>query len=120
MSSIRIGRRMADADREAIVAAVRRFNRFHTPPIGLLQDGYLDSPFSLTEVRVLYELAQRDGVTPTQLARTLSVDPAYVSRILRGFSEVGLIDRRRSHADGRQSLLSLTRHGRAVFRRLDR
>lgn len=111
---------MADADVEQWTAAVRRFNRFYTPLIGLLHEGYLDSPFSLTQVRVLYELAHREPTTASELARELALDQAYLSRILRTFSEAGLIHRRRSDTDGRQSILSLTEHGREVFDRLDR
>jgi DNA-binding MarR family transcriptional regulator/GNAT superfamily N-acetyltransferase len=107
-------------DLDQRVAAVRRFNRFYTPMIGLLQEGYLDGPFSLTQVRVLYELAARRQTTASDLARELSLDPAYLSRILRGFVEVGLVERRRAEADARQQILSLTNRGREVFGPLDR
>jgi len=106
---------MVDTDFEHRISVVRRFNRFYTPLIGLLREGYLESPFSLTEVRVLYELAHRDQVTASELARDLGLDAGYLSRLLRGFSKRDLIDKQRSQTDGRQSLLRLTEHGRAVF-----
>jgi DNA-binding MarR family transcriptional regulator/GNAT superfamily N-acetyltransferase len=111
---------VTNAHLEQRIAVVRRFNRFYTPLVGLLHEGYLDSPFSLTQVRVLYELAHRERTTAAELARDLSIDQAYLSRILRGFAGVGLIDRRRSEADARRTVLSLTEHGRAVFDPLDR
>src|SRR5215468_1571908 len=103
----------------ARVAAVRRFNRFYTRRIGVLREGLYDSPFSLTETRVLYELAQRDNLTASQLAKELALDPGYLSRLLRAFARRGLIDRTTSRTDGRQSLLALTKAGRAAFAPLD-
>jgi DNA-binding MarR family transcriptional regulator/GNAT superfamily N-acetyltransferase len=100
-------------------AAVRRFNRFYTRQIGLLHKGLLDSPFSLTEVRLLYELAQREGLTATDLTRELELDPGYVSRLLRGFERQGLLERQPSARDGRQNLLRLTALGRKTFAPLD-
>jgi DNA-binding MarR family transcriptional regulator/GNAT superfamily N-acetyltransferase len=101
------------------VAAVRRFTRFYTRRIGVLHEGLLGSPFSLTEGRVVYELAQRDGLTATELGRGLGLDAGYLSRILRGFEEKGLIARRASEKDGRQQLLSLTPTGREAFAAID-
>lgn len=109
-----------DLELEEQVDAVRRFNRFYTPLIGLLQEGYLDSPFSLTQVRVLYELAHRDGTTAAELARALSLDRGYLSRMLRGFTEVGLVEQQPSPEDRRRRILSLTEYGRSVFDPLDR
>jgi DNA-binding MarR family transcriptional regulator/ribosomal protein S18 acetylase RimI-like enzyme len=101
------------------VDAVRRFNRFYTRQIGVLQEGLLKSPFSLAEARVLYELAHRDQPTAAALCKDLGLDAGYLSRILRGFERGGLIDRRPSTADGRQNLLALTLDGRAAFGRLE-
>src|SRR5262249_7791291 len=102
-------------DIEQRVATVRRFNRFYTRQIGVLHEGLLGSAFSLTEGRVLYELAHRDKPTATQLARDLDLDPGYLSRILRDFEHRGLLARRPSAADGRQSLFALTPRGREAF-----
>ena len=101
------------------VGAVRRFNRFYTRQLGFLREAQLASPFSLAECRVLYELAHRADPTPTELGRELGLDPGYLSRILRGFRRRGLVDRRPSPLDGRQTHLRLTRHGRDAFARLD-
>jgi DNA-binding MarR family transcriptional regulator/GNAT superfamily N-acetyltransferase len=94
---------------------MRRFNRFYTRQIGLLQEGLLRSPFSLTESRVLYELANRVAPTATELGRELGLDPGYLSRILRKFDQQGLIAKQANPADARQSLLVLTEAGRAAF-----
>jgi DNA-binding MarR family transcriptional regulator/GNAT superfamily N-acetyltransferase len=98
---------------------VRQFNRLYTRRIGVLQDGYLDSAFSLAEVRVLYELAHTDRATASELARQLELDPGYLSRILRKFTDRGLVDRRKSPHDGRESHLSLTSQGKATFEPLE-
>src|SRR5581483_6055654 len=87
------------------IAAVRRFNRFYTQQLGVLQDGWLESPFSLTEARVLYEIRQRKGATATDIGRDLGLDAGYLSRILRRFHKSGLIAKKASPDDGRQSLL---------------
>ena len=102
------------------VNAVRRFNRLYTKRIGVLHEGLLGSRYTLTEVRVLYELAHRDRPTAAELSKELGVDPGYLSRILRGFKRRGLISKTRSVADGRQSHLSLTARGRTAFAPLDR
>jgi DNA-binding MarR family transcriptional regulator/N-acetylglutamate synthase-like GNAT family acetyltransferase len=107
------------ADLAARVDAVRQFNRFYTRRIGILQDGFLKSPFSLAEVRVLYELAHRQRATATELARELDLDPGYLSRILRGFLRQGLLDRHRSERDGRETLLRLSAAGRQAFEPLE-
>jgi DNA-binding MarR family transcriptional regulator/GNAT superfamily N-acetyltransferase len=102
------------------VEAVRRFNRFYTRQIGVLREGLLESPFSLTEVRVLYELAHRENPTATELGEELELDAGYLSRILRGFQNRGLIKKSPSETDKRQSLLALTARGRKVFAPLDK
>ena len=102
------------------VAAVRAFNRFYTRQIGLLSDRHLDSPFSLTEVRVLYELAHRQDPTASEIARDLGLDAGYLSRILLKFQKRRLLTRERSATDGRQWHVSLTKLGRQVFAPLDR
>jgi DNA-binding MarR family transcriptional regulator/GNAT superfamily N-acetyltransferase len=97
------------------VAAVRRFNRFYTRQIGLLDEGLLNSPFSLTEVRTLYELAQHEQTTAVQLCKTLGLDAGYLSRILGRFEKTGLIEKRESPKDARQTLLTLTKKGQKTF-----
>jgi DNA-binding MarR family transcriptional regulator len=111
---------MEDASAQhARIAAIRRFSRFYTRSIGVLQEGLLDSSFSLTEARVLYELAERSTVTATELGRDLDLDTGYLSRILQRFERDGLLTRAPSPLDRRQSLLSLTRAGRNAFAPLD-
>src|SRR6266513_3762402 len=110
---------MVASDTDQRVDSVRRFNRLYTRHIGVLQHGYLRSPFSLTEVRVLYELAHRHQTTATELARELDLDPGYLSRILRKFDHRGLLDRRRSERDGRESHLGLTPAGHDTFAPLE-
>ena len=105
---------------DARIQAVRSFNRFYTRRIGVLQEGLLDSPYSLAEVRVLYELAHRPGVTARDLARDLGLDAGYLSRILQGFLRRGYLRRDKSESDGRQRPLSLTTEGRRAFAPLDR
>jgi DNA-binding MarR family transcriptional regulator/GNAT superfamily N-acetyltransferase len=100
--------------------AVRHFNRFYTRQLGLLDKGYLSSDWTLTEVRVLYELAHRRNLTAAEIAEELQLDVAYLSRILAGFERQGLVKRTISTTDARQRNLTLTVKGRAVFEPLDR
>ncbi len=104
---------------QSCISAVRRFNRFYTHTIGVLQEGLLHSRFSLAEARVLYELAQRAGVTASELGRDLDLDPGYLSRMLQRLEGLGLLARSPSSVDRRQSLLSLTKAGHAAFGPLD-
>ncbi|HEY2746336.1 MAG TPA: bifunctional helix-turn-helix transcriptional regulator/GNAT family N-acetyltransferase [Polyangia bacterium] len=107
------------------VAAVRAFNRFYTQKIGVLDEGLLASPYSLAEVRLMYELAQRgrggtDGTTTaTELRRALGLDAGYLSRMLKRLAARHLVSRRPSRGDKRESLLSLTARGRSVFAGID-
>jgi DNA-binding MarR family transcriptional regulator/GNAT superfamily N-acetyltransferase len=99
--------------------AVRRFNRFYTRQIGLLDEGLLESPFSLTVVRVLYEIAHRPGITATDLGEILALDPGYLSRMLRGLRKQGLVTARAPASDRRQRQLALTARGSRTFGTLD-
>src|ERR1700678_105885 len=107
---------IADGD---AVRAVREFNRFYTNVIGLLRGKYLDTPYSLTEARLLFELAQRDTSEVADLRRTVDIDPGYLSRILARFEADGLITRQRSAADARRQVIRLTDAGHSVIAGLD-
>ena len=102
------------------VDSVRQFNRFYTRQIGLLDKGYLSTAWTLTEARVLYELARGKDVTAAEIADELQLDMGYLSRILASFEKKGLVNRTVSRADARQRNLALTAKGRAVFQPLDR
>jgi DNA-binding MarR family transcriptional regulator/predicted GNAT family acetyltransferase len=102
------------------VNAVRAFNRFYTRYIGALGDHHLDSPYSLTEMRVLYELAHRDALTATAVGGDLGLDAGYLSRILRRFESRGLVARAAAADDARRSLLRMTPRGRREFAPLER
>jgi DNA-binding MarR family transcriptional regulator/GNAT superfamily N-acetyltransferase len=101
------------------VATVRRFNRFYTRQIGVLRKTFLDSPYSLGEARVLYEIASGHSRTASEIVRTLDLDAGYLSRVLRAFEKRGLIERKASARDGRQSHLALSRRGRAAYAPLE-
>jgi DNA-binding MarR family transcriptional regulator/GNAT superfamily N-acetyltransferase len=103
------------ANAQQRIAAVRRFNRFYTRQIGVLRKTYLDSPYSLGEMRVLYEIAHNEAATAKEIGRALDLDAGYLSRILRNFEKRGLITRKESEKDARQSHLSLTARGRQAF-----
>jgi DNA-binding MarR family transcriptional regulator/GNAT superfamily N-acetyltransferase len=102
------------------VAEVREFNRFYTRLIGVLREDHLASPFSLAQVRVLYELAHRDAPTASALRDQLALDPAYLSRMLRDLERRGLVTGRRSAADARRRQLALTAKGKRVAGALER
>lgn len=106
---------MADEELLKRIDAVRQFNRFYTQKIGVLHEGLLSSPFSLTEVRVLYELAHRERPVASELGKDLGLDPGYLSRILSSFKTKKFIDRKPSEQDGRQSILRLTEKGQTAF-----
>ncbi len=101
------------------IAALRRFNRFYTRHIGLLEEGLLRSSFSLTQLRILYELANQSEPSASELCDALGLDPGYLSRIVSRFEKDGLLEKKESPKDGRQTLLALTRKGRQVFEPLN-
>lgn len=103
----------------ARIAAVRRFSRFYTRTIGALREGLLQSRFTLTEARVLYELAQQSGITATDLGRQLDLDAGYLSRIVQRFEREKLVARTPLETDRRQSLLALTPGGEKAFAPMD-
>jgi DNA-binding MarR family transcriptional regulator/GNAT superfamily N-acetyltransferase len=107
-----------DLDQE--VAAVRGFNRFYTRKLGVLDQHLLNSPFSLSEARVMYELAHRDDAAAKEIGIELGLDAGYLSRIVQSFEENGLITRKPLPTDRRQHRLSLTAKGRQAFAKLDR
>jgi DNA-binding MarR family transcriptional regulator/GNAT superfamily N-acetyltransferase len=107
-------------DLEARIAAVRRFSRFYTRELGLLREGLVGAGYSLTEGRVLYELAHRDKVTASELAAALDMDHGYLSRILRRFGDDGLLKKVRAPNDARQSLITITAKGRKAFAPLNK
>ena len=106
---------MADDGLFERVEAVRQFNRFYTEKIGVLHEGLLSSSFSLTEVRVLYELAHRERPVASKLGKDLGLNPGYLSRILSTFKTKKWIESKPSEQDGRQSILRLTEKGRKAF-----
>lgn len=101
------------------IAAMRRFTRAFTRQAELLDEALLDSRFSLSEGRVLYELAQRQGPKAAELASDLGIDPGYLSRILKRFADEGLLTRSPAPADGRQTILGLSEAGREAFAAID-
>jgi DNA-binding MarR family transcriptional regulator/GNAT superfamily N-acetyltransferase len=110
---------MSDAVLARRVEAVRRFNRFYTRQVGLLDEHLVRSPFSLSEARVLHEIAHHEETTATALARELRLDLGYLSRILRGFERKGLIEKRPSSEDRRQQLVSLSEAGENAYAALN-
>jgi DNA-binding MarR family transcriptional regulator/N-acetylglutamate synthase-like GNAT family acetyltransferase len=106
-------------DTDDQIAAVRAFNRFYTRKLGVLDQHLGKSPFSLSEARVLYELAHRDDLAAKEIGNELGLDPGYLSRIVQSFDERGLITRKPLPADRRQYQLSLTAKGRQSFAKLN-
>jgi DNA-binding MarR family transcriptional regulator/GNAT superfamily N-acetyltransferase len=101
------------------IAMVRRFNRFYTRQIGVLRKTFLDSPYSLGEARVLYEIASGRSLTASDVGRALDLDAGYLSRVLRNFEKRGLIERKASARDARQSHLALSPRGRTAYAPLE-
>lgn len=101
------------------VEAMRRFNRFYTKQIGVLHQGLLDSSYSLTEARVIYEMAQHESITASELGAELDLDAGYLSRMLRNFQKQGLIDKEPNPHDQRQRILRLSESGLQVFAMLN-
>ena len=101
------------------IRAIRHFNRFYTRQIGVLNQGLLDSPYSLTEARVIYELAQKETCTATELGSQLNLDMGYLSRILANFQKKGLLQKEPAPRDKRQSLLRLSPSGQQAFAMLN-
>jgi len=116
MASIDMG--LQDSDDQ--IAAVRAFNRFYTRKLGVLDQHLMQSPYSLSEARVLYELAHRDDLSAKEIGAELGLDAGYLSRIVQNFDESGLITRKPLAADRRQYRLALTAKGRQAFAKLDR
>lgn len=101
------------------IAAVRYFNRFYTKHLGVLNEGLLESPFTLTEARIIYELANRDKTTASELGAELAMDAGYLSRTLKNLESRKVLTRKTSANDARQSVLALTAKGRKEFDNLD-
>ena len=102
------------------VAAVRRFNRFYTPAIGLLKNGYLETPYTAAEGRALYEIGKGDGVTAKAIGEITGLDAGYLSRIVARLERDGVIAREPAANDRRSTLLRLTPHGAEIFEAFDR
>ena len=104
----------------ALIETARDFNRFYTNFLGLLNKAYLDSPFTLTDARILFEIGSHDGISAAALVRDLHLDPAYLSRILKRFRTEGLIETSPDPADLRSQIINVTDRGRAQFEELGR
>lgn len=104
---------------EETVERVRRFSRLYTRRLGVLQDALLGSDVTLPEGRLVFEIAHREGPTATDLASALDLDPGYVSRLLKGLEQRGLVERSASEADARRALLRLSDMGRAAYETID-
>ena len=111
---------MSQPNSDGQISAVRAFNRFYTRKLGVLDQQLLKSPFSLSEARVLYEIANRENPTAKEIGIELGLDPGYLSRIIQNFDDSGLITRTPLASDRRQHQLSLSAKGRQAFARLNR
>jgi DNA-binding MarR family transcriptional regulator/N-acetylglutamate synthase-like GNAT family acetyltransferase len=111
---------MMTASLDHAVACVRRFTRFYTRRMGVLEEALLGSAFTLPEARIVYEIAVRDRTTASDLVADLGLDPGYVSRLIKSLEERGFITRRPSETDARQYLLDLTPLGRREFSQINR
>jgi DNA-binding MarR family transcriptional regulator/GNAT superfamily N-acetyltransferase len=120
MAGIEVRAAMSTTDSTGQIAAVRAFNRFYTRKLGVLDQHLAKSPYSLSEARVLYELAHRDELAAKEIGSELGLDPGYLSRIVQSFWESGLITRKPLAADRRQFRLSLTAKGRHAFAKLNK
>ncbi len=109
-----------NTENDGRIDAIRRFNRFYTRKIGVLEHHLLESPFTLTEARVLFELAHRDGALAKEIGAELGLDPGYLSRIVQAFTEQGFITRKPVASDRRQYEIALTAKGKAAYGRLER
>src|ERR1700723_1615830 len=110
---------MVQLDRDRHIAAARPFNRFYTRQIGVLRKNFLDSPYSLGEARVIYEIAKDGSPTASEIGRNLDLDAGYLSRVLRNFEKRGLLERKASAHDARQSHLRLSVRGRKAYAPLE-
>ena len=110
---------MSFSDSDGQIATVRAFNRFYTRKLGVLDQHFGKSPFSLSEARVLYELAHHDDLAAKEIGIELGLDPGYLSRIVQSFDEKGLITRKPLPADRRQVCLNLSAKGRQTFAKLN-
>jgi DNA-binding MarR family transcriptional regulator/GNAT superfamily N-acetyltransferase len=102
------------------IAAVRGFSRFYTRKLGIIEPKLLDSPFTLQEARIIYEIAERKSCTATELVRALGLDAGFLSRTLQALQRRQIVARKPSKTDGRVTELALTAKGRAAFAKLDR
>ncbi|RNL95113.1 MarR family transcriptional regulator [Sinomicrobium pectinilyticum] len=105
---------------QALVDEIRAFNRFYTDIIGLLNRNFLDSPYSLAEIRVVYEIFHQQGIMASEIMDSMHIDKSYLSRILKKLEKDGLVTREKSGEDGRAYLLFLTETGKTEFNRLNR
>jgi DNA-binding MarR family transcriptional regulator/GNAT superfamily N-acetyltransferase len=107
------------AVQESHIAAVRGFSRFYTKKLGIIEPKVLDSPWTLQEARIIYEIAQQPGCTATDLVRALGLDAGFISRTLQALQRRQIVARKASKADRRASEIALTAKGRAAFAELD-